>query len=199
MEFMASIPPEEMVVLVGHSKGGFCISAAMERFPEKVAVAVFAAAFMPGPNLNFQTPSQQFKERLDSDKYMDTQFGFHNGMDEPATLLLFGTNFMASKLYQLFPPEDLTLALTLARHVGVYKDEGSIKATAVTKEKYGLVHRVYIVCNKDNLIKEEFQRWMIENNPPDAVKLISGSDHMVMFSKPKELCSCLQEIAEKYS
>ncbi|XWS33674.1 hypothetical protein CRYUN_Cryun22dG0103000 [Craigia yunnanensis] len=65
------------------------------------------------------------------------KFGFHNGMDEPATSLLFGTNFMASKLYQLSPPEDLTLALTLARHVGVYKDEGSIKATAVTKEKYG--------------------------------------------------------------
>ena len=95
--------------------------------------------------------------------------------------------------------QDLTLALTLARHVCVYKDEGSIKATAVTKEKYGLVHRVYIVCNKDNVIQEDFQRWMIENNPPDEVKLISGSDHMVMFSKPKELCSCLQEIAEKYS
>ncbi|XWS33669.1 hypothetical protein CRYUN_Cryun22dG0102500 [Craigia yunnanensis] len=115
MEFMASLPPEERVIIVGHSKGGFCISAAMER------------------------------------------------------------------------------------HVGVYKDEGSIKATAVTKEKYGLVHRVYIVCNKDNLIKEDFQRWMIENNPPDEVKLISGADHMVMFSKPKELSSCLQEIAEKYS
>ncbi|XWS33667.1 hypothetical protein CRYUN_Cryun22dG0102300 [Craigia yunnanensis] len=118
---------------------------------------------------------------------MDTQFGFHNVLDEPATSLLFGTNFM-----------DLTLALTLARHVGVYKDEGSIKATAVTKEKYGLVHRVYIVCNKDNVSKEDFQRWMIENNPPDEVKLISASDHMVVFSKPNELCSCLQEIAEKY-
>ncbi|XP_022751314.1 salicylic acid-binding protein 2-like [Durio zibethinus] len=198
MEFMASLPPEERVILVGHSKGGFCVSAAMERFPEKVAVAVFAAAFMPDPELTFQTLSQTGNERLDSDKYMDTQFGFHNGMHEPATSVLFGPNFMASKLYQLSLPQDLTLALTLVRHVGVYKDERSIQATAVTKEEYGLVPRVYIVCNKDNIIKEDFQRWMIENNPPDEVKLITDSDHMVMFSKPNELCSCLQEITEKY-
>ncbi|XVF59505.1 hypothetical protein PTKIN_Ptkin07bG0281200 [Pterospermum kingtungense] len=192
------LPPEERVILVGHSRGGYSISAAMEKFPQKVAVGVFATAFMPGPNLTLQTPTQQFNERLDSDKYMDSQFGFHKGVDKPATSILLGPNFMASKLYQLSPPEDLTLALTLARHAGIYNDEGSIKATAVTEEKYGLVHRVYIVCDKDQMIKEDFQRWTIENNPPDEVKLIPDSDHMVMFSKPNELCSCLQEIAEQY-
>ncbi|XVF15638.1 hypothetical protein REPUB_Repub09cG0171600 [Reevesia pubescens] len=197
MEFMASLPTEERVILVGHSKGGYCISAAMERFPEKVSVAVFATAFMPGPNITTQTLSQKINEGLDSDLYIDAQFGFHDGLDEPATSILFGPNFMASKLYQLSPPEDLTLAIILARHVSFYK-EGSSKATAVTKERYGSVRRVYIMCDKDNLIKEDLQRWMIENNPPDEVKLISDSDHMVMFSKPNELCSCLQEIAEKY-
>ncbi|XVF15630.1 hypothetical protein REPUB_Repub09cG0170800 [Reevesia pubescens] len=196
MEFMASLPPEERVILVGHSKGGYCISAAMERFPEKVAVAVFATAFMPGPNLTTQTLSQKFNGGLD---FMDAQFGFHDGLDEPATSMVFGPNFMAAKLYQLSPPEDLTLAITLARHVGFYKDEGSSKATAVTKERYGSVRRVYIMCDKDNIIKEDLQGWMIENNPPDEVKLISDSDHMVMFSKPNELCSGLQEIAEKYA
>ncbi|XP_022741115.1 methylesterase 10-like [Durio zibethinus] len=198
-EFMASLPPEERVILVGHSKGGYCISAAMERFPEKVAVAVFATAFMPGPELTSETLSQKLIERMDSDKLMDTHFAFLNGMDEPATSILLGPNFMASKLYQLSPPEDLTLALTLARHDVVYKDEESMKATAVTKEKYGSVRRVYIVCNKDNVMKEDYQRWMIGNNPPDEVKVISDSDHMVMFSKPYELCSCLQDIAEKYT
>ena len=69
----------------------------------------------------------------------------------------------------------------------------------LSKEKYGLVRRVYIVCDQDHGTPENLQRWMIENNPPDEVKLISGSDHMVMFSKPQELCSCLQEIADKYS
>ncbi|XVE82727.1 hypothetical protein DITRI_Ditri16bG0029400 [Diplodiscus trichospermus] len=93
---------------------------------------------------------------------MDSQFGYINGMDQPATSLLFGPNFTASKLYQLSPPEDLTLALTLARPVGLYKDDELNRDTAVTKEKYGSVPRVYIVCNKDNVIKEDFQRWIIE-------------------------------------
>ncbi|KAG8474670.1 hypothetical protein CXB51_031184 [Gossypium anomalum] len=59
MNFMASVQPEEKVILVGHSLGVYSISAAMERFPEKVAVAVFATAFMPGPNLPYLTISQQ--------------------------------------------------------------------------------------------------------------------------------------------
>ncbi|MCD7462970.1 hypothetical protein HAX54_049694 [Datura stramonium] len=42
----------EKVILVGHSLGGFAISKAMEIFPEKISVAVFVTALMPGPTLN---------------------------------------------------------------------------------------------------------------------------------------------------
>ncbi|XP_039000016.1 polyneuridine-aldehyde esterase-like [Hibiscus syriacus] len=199
MSFMASLQPEEKVILVGHSLGGYGISAAMERFPEKVAVAVFATAYMPSPSLPYETLSQQLNETLDSDKTMDTEYVFPNGTDKPPTSGILGPNFMASKFYQLSPPENLTLALTLVRHVGLFNDEESIKAVAVTKEKHGSVRRVFIVCGKDYIMKEEYQRWMIENNPPDEVKSISDSDHMVMFSRPNELCSCLQEIADKYT
>ncbi|XP_030973728.1 methylesterase 10-like isoform X2 [Quercus lobata] len=163
MEFMASLPAEERVILVGHSFGGACNSVAMEKFPEKISVAVYATALMPGPDLNFLALNEQKFQRLDPLK--DAQFTFDQGPNNPPTSLLFGYNFMATRLYQLSPPEV----------------------------------RVYIVCDQDNIIKEDFQRWMIENNPADEVKVITGSDHMVMFSKPKELSSCLQEIAEKYS
>ncbi|TYH37264.1 hypothetical protein ES332_D12G028100v1 [Gossypium tomentosum] len=59
-EFMASLPDEEKVVLVGHSLGGLAISQAMEMFPEKVAVAVFVTASMPGPTLNVSILIQKF-------------------------------------------------------------------------------------------------------------------------------------------
>ena len=90
--------------------------------------------------------------------------------------------------------------MSLLRPFRLYNDaELLLKETEVTKEKYGWVRRVYIVCDQDNIMNEDFQRWMIENNPTDEVKVITGSDHMVMFSKPSELFSCLQEIVGKYS
>ncbi|KAK2657374.1 hypothetical protein Ddye_010426 [Dipteronia dyeriana] len=194
---MASLAPEERVILVGHSMGGYWISAAMESFPEKVSVAVFCTALMPSPELSYTTLSAEVNRILDSD--MDIVFTYGNGPNKQTTWFLFGPDFMCSKLYQLSPPEDLTLALLLARPLPVYNDEAMWnEAMTLTKDKYGSVHRVFVLCDRDNAIQEDFQRWMIENNPSDDMKLISGSDHMPMFSKPKELYFCLQEIVEKY-
>ena len=52
MEFMASLPQGESVILVGHSYAGLCISLAMESFPEKVSLGVFVTAYMP----DFKSP-----------------------------------------------------------------------------------------------------------------------------------------------
>ncbi|KAM7516582.1 hypothetical protein LguiA_006165 [Lonicera macranthoides] len=52
MEFMEALSPEEKVVLVGHSMGGIAVCAAMEKFPKKISVAVFATAYMHGPDLS---------------------------------------------------------------------------------------------------------------------------------------------------
>ncbi|CAK7339433.1 unnamed protein product [Dovyalis caffra] len=152
MKFMESLVPEERVILVGHSMGGLCISVAMERFPEKISSAVFAAAIMPGPDLTFTSARE----------------------------------------------EDLTLAMSLLRPHPLFSDEATQKKLGFTKEKYGSIPRAYIVCDEDVIMKEDLQRWMIENNPPDEVMVVPGSDHMLMLSKPQETCSCLLEIAKKY-
>ncbi|XP_058089479.1 putative inactive methylesterase 20 [Magnolia sinica] len=46
-DIMASLPPQERVILVDHSLGGLNLALAMDRYPEKVSVAVFLTAFMP--------------------------------------------------------------------------------------------------------------------------------------------------------
>ena len=56
---LASLPENERVMLVGHSFGGFAISQAMEKFPNKIRVAVFLTAFMPGLSLNASTVLQE--------------------------------------------------------------------------------------------------------------------------------------------
>ena len=55
---MVALPSHERVILVGHSFGGYAISQAMENFPSKIFVAVFATAVMPGPTLNYSTLNQ---------------------------------------------------------------------------------------------------------------------------------------------
>lgn len=86
----------------------------------------------------------------------------------------------------------------LVRPIALYGEEVLVKEMALCEEHYGLVRRVYILSDKDRVIKEKLQRWMIEENPPDEVKLIQDSDHMVMFSKPQELSSCLQHISQQF-
>ncbi|KAJ0097113.1 hypothetical protein Patl1_28786 [Pistacia atlantica] len=98
------------------------------------------------------------------------------------------------------PKQDLTLAVLLARPHPMFKDVAlPNEVVAVSKERYGSIDRVYIVCDQDNIMKEDLQRWMIEKYPTDEEMVISGSDHMPMVSKPKELFTCLQEIADKFT
>lgn len=197
IEFMSSLAPEDKVILVGHSLGGMCLSVAMEKFPDKISAAVFVTALMHSPTLTLPAVVHEYYLRLDSQ--MDTQYTFDQGHHNPPTSILLGPKFCASKLYQLSPPEDLELATMLMRPLALFSDEILLKETEITVEKYGSVSRVYIVCKEDYLIKEDLQRWVIEKNPVDEVKVIDGADHMVMFSKPMELCSCLEDIAESYS
>lgn len=94
--------------------------------------------------------------------------------------------------------QDLTLANMLVRPHPTNTDTISLEETKVTKERFGSVRRVYVVADQDIILPEEIQRWMIELNPPDEVKVINGSDHMIMLCKPQELCICLEEVSRQY-
>ncbi|XP_058077665.1 probable esterase PIR7A [Magnolia sinica] len=65
MDLMASLPPHKRVILVGYSFNGVVLSLDMERFLEKISVAVFATAMMP--TLAFP-PSIIVKEEIEDDK-----------------------------------------------------------------------------------------------------------------------------------
>ncbi|KAJ8764384.1 hypothetical protein K2173_006124 [Erythroxylum novogranatense] len=173
--FLMSLPSEERVIVVGHSMGGLGSSVAVERFPEKISVVVFATAVMPGPDFSYTAISEEFHSTVDS--FMDSHYRYDDGPNSPPSSVLFGPNFLATKFYQLSPPEQ-KLKQCLPRR--------------------NSVPRVYILCGQDKIINEDLQKWMIQNNPVDEVEVISGSDHMVMFSKPEELCLCLLRIAKRY-
>ncbi|KAL0917087.1 hypothetical protein M5K25_012131 [Dendrobium thyrsiflorum] len=198
METLAELPQGEKAVLVGHSLGGLNLAFAMETFPQKIAVAVFVTAFMPDTVSPPPYVFSKLGESISAVAWMDTEFEEVRvpEREEPFLTMLFGPQFMVKHLYQLCSHEDLTLANSLIRTGSLFQEDLK-KAPILSKEGYGSVDKVYIICKQDAAITEDYQRWMISNNPVKEVMEIEA-DHMVMLSRPQELCKHLKSIFNKY-
>ncbi|XP_006346489.2 polyneuridine-aldehyde esterase-like [Solanum tuberosum] len=196
MEFMASLPADKKVVLVGHSFGGLGISKAMETFPDKISAAVFLSGLMPGPNINATTVYTKAINAVITQ--LGTRVTYDNGPTNPPTTVILGPKYLGTYIYQLSPIEDLALATTLVRPFYLYSAEDVSKEIVLSNKRYGSVRRVFIVAPENKAFKMEFLRLMIEKNPPDEVKEIQGSDHVTMMSKPQQLYTTLLSIANKY-
>lgn len=116
----------------------------------------------------------------------------------PVKTFLLGPEYLAQRLYQLSPPEDLTLATVLVRPSPLFEDDSVMKRKVLMAERYGAVSRVYVVAEDDCSWSAEFQRRMASWNPGTEVRGLEGADHMPMFSKPRELSEILMEIANRY-
>ncbi|XP_071906293.1 norfluorocurarine synthase 1-like [Coffea arabica] len=197
LELMASIPPAEKVVLVGHSYGGFNLALAMENYPEKISTAIFVTAFMPDILHPRSYPLEQClagqSPEMDS---LDREVSTYGTQEKARKSLLFGPLYLSARLYQLCSVEDLELAKLLVRPT-LHLLEDLAKEKPFSAEKYGSVKRAYIVCKEDKVLTSDFQRSLIENIEVTEVKEIKDADHMVMLSKPQELCQNLLDIAEK--
>ncbi|KAM7470700.1 hypothetical protein LguiA_008883 [Lonicera macranthoides] len=194
-DFMAALPPQEKVVLVGHSLGGLAISYSMELFPEKISVAVFVTASMPGPNYNISALNQDQAETSTNINQPDNRNLNING----TAAFIFGPQFLKSKLFQNSPVEDWVLANLLGRLLRVYSEQDKSNVLTLSTSKYGSVNRVFIVSGQDKVVLPSFQRLMTTRNPPTEIQEIATSDHMVMMSTVDELFIRLNNISQNYN
>ncbi|CAH2064475.1 unnamed protein product, partial [Thlaspi arvense] len=198
MSFMESLPEEEKVVLVGHSYGGIGTSLAMERFPTKISVGIFLSAYMPHHDSPPSVLIQEYFKGLPDGFAMDSEFTFEEGPEQLPSSVMFGTRFLKEKAYSNCNMEDVELAMALVKPSRLYAKEMEGE-DLVTKERYGSGKRVFILCEGDNVLPEEIQKWMISNYEPDEVKVIEEAGHMAMITKPQQLSQLLKEIAAKYN
>ncbi|KAJ4788313.1 methyl esterase 3 [Rhynchospora pubera] len=200
LQALQSVPENERVILVGHSFGGLSLALAMERFPEKISVAVFASAALPRVGFPLSIVLEEFYKIIGPDHDMDNTYSSSENSYDPREILHMGTEYLSKRLYQLCTQEDITLSKMLVRPVNIFLwDEAMTKQTNLTEEKYGSVRREYIVCGADNSWSAEFQRSMVEKSLGTEMREIDDADHMLMLSKPKELVHHLVDIATKYA
>ncbi|KAK8921956.1 Methylesterase 3 [Platanthera zijinensis] len=199
MDLMASVPEGEKIVLVGHSFAGLSLASAMDAFPQKIAVAVFVTAILPdtvhAPWHIFQQHFEQYPEINGGTTRTSVAIP---GRSEPFIILTSDPEFLASRLYQNCSLEDLSLGTMLVRPASFFEEDLRRRA-AFSKERYGSVEKVFVVCGEDAILTPSFQRWMVENSPVKEVVEINGADHMAMLSKPRELCECIAAIVNSYA
>ncbi|KAL4577387.1 hypothetical protein LXL04_013496 [Taraxacum kok-saghyz] len=194
IQFLESLSSDEKLVLVGHSFAGLVISVAMERFSQLISVTIFISAYMPNcidpPSLQMN----QYFKNLKPANYKDCRFTFK---DEVPVSIELGCDYLARVMYEGCQPEDLILAKMLIRPSKLFLDDIS-KDFDLTEDKYGSISRVYVICEKDQVMNEEFQRYVVKDSPPNEVKTVPKAGHMIMLSKSKDLSLYLQEVANRY-
>ncbi|KAF0923474.1 hypothetical protein E2562_006363 [Oryza meyeriana var. granulata] len=197
LDAVAAAPASERLVLVGHSFGGLSLALAMERFPDKISVAVFIAAAMPCVGKHIGITTELMREKAPKDLLMDSKMIPINNKQGPGTAILLGPNFLAERGYPLSPAEDLNLAKSLVRPANQFVDDPMLKDDKLlTSANYGSVKKVCLMATEDEL--KELQRYMITLSPGAEVEEIAGADHAVMCSRPRELSDLLAKIGSKY-
>uniref|UniRef100_A0A0E0RFL4 AB hydrolase-1 domain-containing protein n=1 Tax=Oryza rufipogon TaxID=4529 RepID=A0A0E0RFL4_ORYRU len=197
LDAVADQDGEEKAVVVAHSFGGQSLALAMERHPEKIAVAVFVTATMPAAGKPMSFAFKQLSQGKDADFFMDCTIRTIGDPQNPDKTFLFGPEYLARRVYQLSPPEDLTLAMSMVRPSRRFLNDATMNGDVLTVGRYGAVRRVYVVAEDDEWKPAEIQRLMVSWNPGTEVRALLGADHMPMFSKGRELSELLVEIANR--
>jgi pimeloyl-ACP methyl ester carboxylesterase len=165
------------VVLVGHSMGGTAVAQACELRAERIALAIYLAAFLLPDGMSVL----EFYER-----YLEPWMrGAHARVTYDAAGLL-STIDPASAVEVFYHQADRTLAQAAARRLTPQPEGGRRSRLSLSPQRFGTVPRVYIEARQDRSVHLPLQRKMQELTPCLAVHHLD-SDHAPQLSAPDAL------------
>ncbi|RYG90600.1 alpha/beta fold hydrolase [Loktanella sp. IMCC34160] len=167
-------------VLVGHSAGGYAITAAAELVPDRIDRLIYLCAYVPVPGMTLadrrrSAPSQPLMDAVSVDA------GRIAFTVDPAKA--------ASKFYNDMDETLAAWAVSKLRPQPIAPQE-----TVVDLRRSPALPRRYIRCMNDQTIPPEFQVTMTEDWPPDTVTEMPTS-HSPFLSDPDGLAAILDRFA----
>lgn len=169
-------------VLVGHSAGGYAITAAAEAAPSRFAGLIYLCAYLPASGQSLADmrragPSQPLLPaiRMGQDRISFTV--------DPA--------LAAAVFYHDCLPEVAAAATAQLCPQPVTPQETPLWPKAAQS-----LPRHYIVCQQDRAIPPEYQARMAQALPPEAMTSLEAS-HSPFLSMPDQLAARLAEILHK--
>lgn len=180
---LAAVGERSDVVLVGHSFGGFTISAVAEAAPERIRKLVYVAAYVPASGESLQALSATDK---------GTKFT--------------GENFVVAKDYSTASvlPRDRALIFandadpdTAGRIADGLVDEPLAplaQPVTLTPERFGAVAKAYVRTLRDHAVSPGLQQTMIERaGISEVVEIDSG--HAPATTRPQELADAIARLS----
>jgi pimeloyl-ACP methyl ester carboxylesterase len=169
------------VIMVGHSMGGTAAAQACELRPERIALAIFLAAFLLPDGMSVL----EFYE-ANLEPWMR---GAHKRVSYDDTGLL-STVDPVSAVEVFYHKADRALAETAARKLTPQPEGGRRSKLRLSAEGFGTVPRIYIEAQSDRSVHLPLQRRMQQMSPCLAVYGLD-SDHAPQLSDPDGLVALL--------
>ncbi len=182
---VAALPADRKSMLVGHSMAGMVISAAAEKAPERVALLVYVAGYLPSNGDSMYKLSKLDKQSLVPKYWTQADPKGHS----PASIRAEG--IVVTFCADCSPADQGMLVAT-------HKAEPVpplATPVALTAARFGSVPRVYVHTTKDNAVTYPAQQLMVQQAGGAAKVLSLDSSHAPMLSQPKALADAIDSAA----
>lgn len=178
----------EPAVLVGYSMGGAVATQAASNCPERVAVLVFVAAFMPGDGQSLLDLTHLPEGRDDM-----IQANLVIEGDPPVAVL--PTEAALEAIFNCCTTEQAVVSAARLRPQPVAPFATPVR---IDEAKLAAIPRFYVLTARDNSIPPALQRRMIREHPCEKV-IELDADHAPYLSATDELAAALDELARESS
>jgi len=169
-------------LLVGHSMGGFPITAAAQLAPDRFTALIYLCAYLPIPGMTLAEMRRAGPRQPLAGSFQ---------IDPTRTTFTFDPDQSPALFYHDCPPEDVALARRRLCAQAIRPQETPIPDTSRAES----LPRHYIRCTDDRAIPPDYQATMADRLPADHIHDLATS-HSPFFAAPEALAQKIHAIAQ---